>query len=887
MRRVQLLLGFCCGVLAACGSAVTALGDASILAWGDNSFGQLGIPQPNQGFIAIAAGEYHSLGLRADGSIAAWGKNEQGQCDVPPPNAGFIAVAAGFEHSLGLKSDGSIIGWGNNAAGQCNAPEPNTGFVAVAAGGNTGFGLRADSSIVGWGQNDWGQVAVPEPNANWIAVAGGAHYSMGLKAEGSIVTWGGNFVGQCDVPEPNSGFLAIAAGYLHGLGLKQDGSIVAWGDYSELPSSNGGFTAIAAGWYHSLALRDDGTAAAWSQHGATDVDPLPNQGIVAIIGGRLHGLALTTEALATSTALYVPAEFATIELAFAAATSGDSILISPGVYKEHGLACVPNLTIIGMGGNPGDVVVDADHQGRILDLISAGSIRIENLTLRDGVADEGGAIYCYNSSLRLNRVDLRDNIASESGGGIYLHAVDGFSGEVDIVQSRFVGNHAGAEGGGINAWAKRASLTIRLVAGEFRANSTDGNGGGLGVESHSSSYPPHTATMSLLADGCLFWDNSCGGNGGAVWAEAISSTRHGPSTCTTTITNGVFSGNQALAGGGFGCGSISPNSWDYSYCDATLENSAFWNNSASTGGAAYAYEALSSNPCVLTLRNAIISSTPSGTGVARSGDASVSVSCCDFFANLPSNAGEDLPEPCGSAGNFCEDPLFCDAPAGAFELAIASPCCPENNSCGVLIGALGTGCDAVPVALSSFTLTETESGVQIDWLLAEPAEAVNLRLTAVKSIGGEVQVPFAPLGMGGLAWRALDDRGELAGGGIWRYTLYSREGDSATWAPLRSETIALDGSTSAVLSLSAHPNPFNPIAHLRYALPKSGPARLVVYDLSGRELICLNEGTLPTGQFVLTWDGRDAAGQVLPSGVYFARLELPGQSVTTKLVMLR
>ena len=38
--------------------------------------------------VAVAAGGYHSLGLKADGSIVAWGYNSYGQSDVPSPNTG-------------------------------------------------------------------------------------------------------------------------------------------------------------------------------------------------------------------------------------------------------------------------------------------------------------------------------------------------------------------------------------------------------------------------------------------------------------------------------------------------------------------------------------------------------------------------------------------------------------------------------------------------------------------------------------------------------------------------------------------------------------------------------------------------------------------------------
>jgi len=82
---------------------VAAGAEGDIAAWGWNEEGQCTVPAPNSDFVAIAAGEIHSLGLKSDGSIVAWGWNDYGQCDVPAPNANFVALAAGYFHSLGLK----------------------------------------------------------------------------------------------------------------------------------------------------------------------------------------------------------------------------------------------------------------------------------------------------------------------------------------------------------------------------------------------------------------------------------------------------------------------------------------------------------------------------------------------------------------------------------------------------------------------------------------------------------------------------------------------------------------------------------------------------------------------------------------------------------------
>jgi len=114
------------------------------------------------------------------GEIEAWGLNDYNQCDVPD-SAPFVAVSAGNEHSLGLREDGSIVVWGCNENGQCKVPEPNDGFVAVAGGGQHCLGLKADGSIVAWGKNQGGQCNVPSPNEDFVAVAGGNEHSLGLK----------------------------------------------------------------------------------------------------------------------------------------------------------------------------------------------------------------------------------------------------------------------------------------------------------------------------------------------------------------------------------------------------------------------------------------------------------------------------------------------------------------------------------------------------------------------------------------------------------------------------------------------------------------------------------------------------------------------------------
>jgi hypothetical protein len=85
----------------------------------------------------------------------------------------------------------------------------------------------------------------------------------------------------------------------------------------------------------------------------------------------------------------------------------------------------------------------------------------------------------------------------------------------------------------------------------------------------------------------------------------------------------------------------------------------------------------------------------------------------------------------------------------------------------------------------------------------------------------------------------------------------------------------------------SRPNPLTNRALIGYALPKDSRVALRVYNVSGqmvRELVNTEE---KAGWKEAAWDGRDAKGHALSSGVYFYRLEASGYTATKKLVIVR
>jgi hypothetical protein len=90
------------------------------------------------------------------------------------------------------------------------------------------------------------------------------------------------------------------------------------------------------------------------------------------------------------------------------------------------------------------------------------------------------------------------------------------------------------------------------------------------------------------------------------------------------------------------------------------------------------------------------------------------------------------------------------------------------------------------------------------------------------------------------------------------------------------------------------PNPFNPQTQIRFQLPATGPVSLRVYDVLGQVVQTLVEGELTAGLHRAVWDGRDALGRDVASGVYFYALEASAVGATDrgfrqvrKLLLLR
>ncbi|HEX9933861.1 MAG TPA: T9SS type A sorting domain-containing protein, partial [bacterium] len=113
------------------------------------------------------------------------------------------------------------------------------------------------------------------------------------------------------------------------------------------------------------------------------------------------------------------------------------------------------------------------------------------------------------------------------------------------------------------------------------------------------------------------------------------------------------------------------------------------------------------------------------------------------------------------------------------------------------------------------------------------------------------------------------------GGGVYRYSIET--GVRGRDVPQPVEFILHQN----------YPNPFNPATTIRYELKKREEVLLSIVDMHGRAVRILLDGIQSAGANQAVWDGKDASGRDMPSGIYFCRLAAGGHQSVRKMILCK
>mgnify|MGYP001149362602 CR=1 FL=1 len=186
-----------------------------------------------------------------------------------------------------------------------------------------------------------------------------------------------------------------------------------------------------------------------------------------------------------------------------------------------------------------------------------------------------------------------------------------------------------------------------------------------------------------------------------------------------------------------------------------------------------------------------------------------------------------------------------------------------------------------------FDIGDLNPGQQVDF----SARAVDSFGNAYALEGVTVAWHCWPATLGAIdPWTGLFTGGAAGGDGcvVAVVSRVLRFGDADVATATGTGRITVQGARPNQFALHPNsPNPFNAQTVIRFDLPEDRPVRLELYDSAGRLARVLVDGPQPAGSHAVTWDGLDADGTAVASGVYFARLQAGSFVAVRKALLVR
>lgn len=548
-------------------------------------------------------------------------------------------------------------------------------------------------------------------------------------------------------------------------------------------------------------------------------------------------VALSTTAGVASAALRrVPEQYPTIQAAMSASVAGDIVQVGPGVYNDVTHPCSASDTtktvaimrsgVILRGAGQNVSVIDALGLGRGIYCEGVAGATIEGFTVRNAFAATFGAgIYAYLGCA--SSLVIRDcAIQQNLDGGIIVR-----EGSSPTIQFCRITDNAGKNGGGLMVEGNCHPVVTSCLFYRNQAPS----GGAIDVRTGSSLQ----ISDSIINNNFI---NLAAGSGGAFMATAS----------TLTVNNCLIQGNRSSgAGGGF----------YLTETTAVITNTQIVGNktshSSNASGGGLMVEFLSDvtlEDC-LVARDSVMATDEfsDGGGIRASFAARLVLRRCTVAQNHAAGGvggGVSLYtldvmnatiEKCIIAFSSAGRGLRCDDQGGLMNLVV---------SCTDIFGNAGG---------NALCGTDGGNNFSMNPLFCDAASGNYYLQAASPCLPGQ-----HPNGAGVCNGSRLG----CYGGGC---------------APLD----AAEAGATAGLALSNVPNPLQRATEIRFVLPRAARATVRLFDPAGREVRSLVDGLLPAGPHVERWDGTDARGLAVPSGVYFYQVTVDGRKETRRLVVAR
>lgn len=238
----------------------------------------------------------------------------------------------------------------------------------------------------------------------------------------------------------------------------------------------------------------------------------------------------------------------------------------------------------------------------------------------------------------------------------------------------------------------------------------------------------------------------------------------------------------------------------------------------------------------------------------------------------------------------------CIIPSSDGQYIICGNVTPQGSSQQALLMKINTSGDIV--WNYNYGNTDIESGANVRQtldngflicgykkpaLFQDSSKFYLLKTSAAGIFDWDKTYTFGSLNDGICALATSDSNFTLIGATNWRDTLNS---DLCLLKIQGTETNQIEADvsqpTSPEIHLANYPNPFNSKTLIKYNLPESGPVKLQIFDILGRQVSMILDHNQLAGNYEIIWDGINQS-----AGIYYCRLTTKYGSRNTKMLLLK
>ena len=564
-------------------------------------------------------------------------------------------------------------------------------------------------------------------------------------------------------------------------------------------------------------------------------------------------------------------------------------------------------------------------------IFSSGStIEVENVVFsNNSSSNNGAAINSIESTVKVQNSTFNLNTCNSLGGAIFVDPLT----TCEIYNSSFTNNeawHGGAIAtiGGGKLLVQGCSISNNNAAG-YNPNPdfdypTFGGGGGIyqewsdSLEIYDTEIINNTAATGagggiaiylsndIIIDNIILNNNSSSGpdypsgGGGAAFYRADNVLFE-----NSTIANNVSNDNS---GGGIFFGSESGN--ESLVVNATFNRLSIFNNHAMSGGGIFCWSAILNIYNSTLAQNEATNSEWSGGGLASHYVTEPNIINSLFYDNIPNSIHNGYPqtsvlvayslvqEEWAGEGNLVDiDPLFMDAENEDFRLQLTSPCIDAGTA-----DLDGNGFDDNDLF---YTGSAPDMGA-FEWVIAAPNldayaqdSTIILAWSAIEEDLLYYQLDRATNAM----FTENVDQTYVTTNTHTDYDIdtgieyfYRVSGYVGYWTDYSNtvsviiESLDLDENSAMNLDYKIHqnyPNPFNPVTTLQYDLPENGLVNITIYDMMGRQVKTLVNGSQTTGYKTIQWNATNDRNEPVSAGLYLYTIQAGKFRQTKKMVLLK